>query len=295
MSIRTGAVFRPDFPPASLRTVAAAAEAAGTDELWLWEDCFLQGGVAQAAVALSASERLVVGVGLVPAPLRNVVSTAMEFATLEAMFPGRIRIGVGHGVQDWMRQAGAAVASPMTLLREYVQALRALFAGETVTVTGRYVQLSEVRLDYAPPQQLPVLIGGTGVKTLRLAGEIADGVILDSGYTRTSVGAALEHVAAGRAGRSDPFDTVEFIACAPGDGAAEQLAQKAAASGLASDDGFGVGGTATDIAAGLKPYLDAGVSTPVLQPLGAVDTMTEFVAVCGEVASRIDSAVDQGI
>ncbi|OBC04236.1 hypothetical protein A5784_01630 [Mycobacterium sp. 852013-50091_SCH5140682] len=295
MSIRTGAVFRPDFPPASLRTVAAAADAAGADELWLWEDCFQQGGVAQAAVALSASERLVVGVGLIPAPLRNVVSTAMEFATLEAMFPGRIRIGVGHGVQDWMRQAGAAVASPMTLLREYVLALRALFAGETVTVAGRYVQLSEVALDYAPPQQLPVLIGGTGVKTLRLAGEIADGVILDSSHTRTSVGAALAHVAAGRAGRTDPFDTVGFIACAPGEDAADQLARKAATSGLAPEDGYGVGGAATDIAAGLKPYLDAGLSTPVLQPLGAVDTMTEFVAVCGEVTSRIDSAVDQGI
>jgi alkanesulfonate monooxygenase SsuD/methylene tetrahydromethanopterin reductase-like flavin-dependent oxidoreductase (luciferase family) len=140
-----------------------------------------------------------------------------------------------------------------------------------------------------------VLIGGTGVKTLRLAGEIADGVILDSGYTRTSVGAALAHVAAGRAGRSDPFDTVGFIACAPGEDAADQLAQKAAASRLAPEDGFGVGGTATDIATGLKPYLDAGLSTPVLQPLGAVDTMTEFVAVCGEVASRIDSVVDQGI
>lgn len=295
MSIRTGAVFRPDFPPASLRTVAAAADAAGVDELWLWEDCFQQGGVAQAAVALSASDRLVVGVGLIPAPLRNVVTTAMEFATLEAMFPGRIRVGVGHGIQDWMRQAGAAVASPMTLLREYVLALRALFAGETVTVAGRYVQLSDVVLEFAPPQQLPVLIGGTGVKTLRLAGEIADGVILDSSYTHTSVRDALAHVAAGRVGRADPFSTVGFVACAPGEGAAHQLAQKAATFGLAPEDGFGVGGTAIDIAAGLKPYLDAGMSTPVLQPLGPVDIMTEFVAVCGEVASRIDSVAEQGI
>jgi alkanesulfonate monooxygenase SsuD/methylene tetrahydromethanopterin reductase-like flavin-dependent oxidoreductase (luciferase family) len=294
MSSRTGAVFRPDFPPASLRTVAAAADAAGVDELWLWEDCFQQGGVAQAAVALSASERLVVGVGLIPAPLRNVASTAMEFATLEAMFPGRIRIGIGHGVQDWMRQAGAAVASPMTLLREYVLALRALFAGETVTVDGRYVRLSEVALEYAPPQHLPVLIGGTGAKTLRLAGEIADGVILDSGYTRTSVCDALAEVAAGRAGRTTAFSTVGFVACVPGDGSAAQLAKKAATFALTPEDGFGVGGTASDIVAGLAPYLDAGMSTPVLQPLGPVDTMAEFVTVCGEVAALIDSRADQG-
>jgi alkanesulfonate monooxygenase SsuD/methylene tetrahydromethanopterin reductase-like flavin-dependent oxidoreductase (luciferase family) len=286
-------VFRPDFPPASLRGIAAAADAAGVDELWLWEDCFQQGGVAQAAVALSASERLVVGVGLIPAPLRNVATTAMEFATLEAMFPGRVRIGIGHGIQDWMRQAGAAVASPMTLLREYVVALRALLAGDTVTVDGRYVRLSEVTLEYAPAQQLPVLIGGTGAKTLRLAGEVADGVILDSRYTSTSVRDTLAHVAAGRVGRTTSFSTVGFVACAPGDGAAEQLAQKAATFSLPPDVGFGVGGTASDIVADLAPYLDAGMSTPVLQPLGSLDGMPEFVTLCGEVAALVSSRAGQ--
>ena len=82
-----------------------------------------------AAVALASSETLTVGLGVLPAPLRNVVTTAMEIATLEAMFPGRLRVGIGHGVQDWMRQAGAAVASPLTLMREYVTALSDLLAG----------------------------------------------------------------------------------------------------------------------------------------------------------------------
>ena len=184
VSVRTGIVFRPDFRPDTLQETAAAAERAGVAELWLWEDCFLQGGIAQAAVALVSSETLTVGLGVLPAPLRNVVTTAMEIATLEAMFPGRLRVGIGHGVQDWMRQAGAAVASPLTLMREYVTALSDLLAGQSVTVDGRYVRLADVRLDWAPQQRVPVLIGGTGPKTLALAGEIADGVILDSQYIR---------------------------------------------------------------------------------------------------------------
>ena len=93
MSARIGVVFRPDFRPDTLRETALAAERAGVAELWLWEDCFLQGGIAAAAVALSSSETLTVGLGVLPAPLRNVVSTAMEIATLEAMFPGRLRVG----------------------------------------------------------------------------------------------------------------------------------------------------------------------------------------------------------
>src|SRR6185312_7154045 len=180
MSARLGVVSRPDFSPAALPRIAAAVDAAGIDELWLWEDCFLQGGIAAATAALAATDTLTVGIGVLPAPLRNVGTTAMEVASLEAMYPGRIRVGIGHGVQDWMRQAGAAVASPLTLMREYVTALSDLLAGRSVTVDGSYVRLAEVRLDWAPQQRVPVLIGGTGPKTLALAGEIADGVVLDS-------------------------------------------------------------------------------------------------------------------
>jgi alkanesulfonate monooxygenase SsuD/methylene tetrahydromethanopterin reductase-like flavin-dependent oxidoreductase (luciferase family) len=121
-----GVVFRPQLPPERLRPVAEAADAAGLDELWLWEDCFLESGIASAAAALAWTSRLTIGVGLLPVPLRNVALTAMEVATLERLFPGRLKIGVGHGVQDWMAQVGAKVSSPVTLLREHLDALRAL-------------------------------------------------------------------------------------------------------------------------------------------------------------------------
>ena len=284
MSTRLGVIYRPTFHPDGLRGVATAAEAAGVDELWFWEDCFQQGGIAQVAVALAATERVRVGVGLVPAPLRNVAAAAMEFATLDAMFPGRVRIAVGHGVQSWMRQAGAAVASPMTLLREYVTALQALLAGQTVSVTGRYVNLDAVRLEFPPERRLPVLIGGTGPKTLRLAGEIADGVVVDSRYSTRTVHAALEHVAAGRADAdARPFSTVLFLACAPGEDSATTLAAEAERQEVAADDVFGVGGSAGQIHAGLGAYRDAGIDTIVLQPLDTLADMGRFVATAAEV------------
>ena len=258
MTARIGVVFRPDFRPDTLRQTAAAAEREGVAELWLWEDCFLQGGIAAAAVALASSETLTVGLGVLPAPLRNVVTTAMEIATLESMFPGRIRVGIGHGVQDWMRQAGAAVASPLTLMREYVTALSDLLAGRSVTVEGRYVRLGDVRLDWAPQQRVPVLIGGTGPKTLALAGEIADGVILDSRYTPTTVRDAIGHVSSGRpGGHETPFSTVLFVSCNP-----EQ------------------------VAGSVEPYVDAGVSTLVFQPVGPQTVLPELITTAGKVAKR---------
>ena len=289
MTTPLGVIFRPDYQPSALRGVAAAADAAGVDELWVWEDCFQQGGVAQAAVALTASERLVVGIGLVPAPLRNVAAAAMEFATLDAMFPGRIRIAVGHGVQSWMRQAGAAVASPLTLLREYVGALRALLAGETVTVEGRYVTLSDVRLEYAPARPTPVLVGGTGPKTLRLAGEIADGVLFDSRYSVDGLREAIAHVTAGRADAvgANPFTTSLFLSCVPGPDAAPRLGAEARRHGLDDEADFGVGGSPEEVAAGVRRYLDLGIDAVALQSDGGLDGMAEFVAAAGATATAL--------
>jgi alkanesulfonate monooxygenase SsuD/methylene tetrahydromethanopterin reductase-like flavin-dependent oxidoreductase (luciferase family) len=236
-----------------------AAERAGVAELWLWEDCFLQGGIAQAAAALASTETLTVGLGVLPAPLRNVVTTAMEIATLEAIFPGRLRLGIGHGVQDWMRHAGAAVASPLTLMREYITALSDLLAGRSVTVDGRYVRLAGVRLDWPPQQRVPVLIGGTGPKTLTLAGELADGVILDSRYTVATLRDALGHVAAGRPDSGEtPFSTVLFAAC-----------------------------NADQVAAAAGPYLAEGVDTLVFQPDGPQSVMPELITAVGDVAVRL--------
>jgi alkanesulfonate monooxygenase SsuD/methylene tetrahydromethanopterin reductase-like flavin-dependent oxidoreductase (luciferase family) len=194
----TGVVFRPQCPPEQLRAAVEAAEAAGVEELWLWEDCFLEGGLTTAAAALAWSSRITVGIGLLPVPFRNPALAAMELATLARLFPGRLTVALGHGVQSWMHQVGAAVESPMTLLREHTTAVRALLAGETVDVRGRYVSLDRVALDWPPATPPRLLIGARGPRTVALAGEVSDGVLLDSvtdpgvvRRAREQVGAAL--------------------------------------------------------------------------------------------------------
>ena len=204
-----GAVFLPQFAPERLRDVARAADEAGLEELWLWEDCFKNSGVAPMTAALAFTERLRVGIGLMPVPMRNVATTAMEAAALERLFPGRAIIGVGHGVLEWMGWIGARVASPLTLLGEYLDALRPLLAGERVTVDGRYVKLTDVALDWPPQQRVPVLAGAEGPKTLELVGAKADGVILTGGTTPDQVREALDpdrggQRAAARTDRSVP-------------------------------------------------------------------------------------------
>ncbi len=222
-----GVIFPPDQPPEQLRPVALAAEAAGLEQLWLWEDCFAESGIAPAAAVLAWTERLTVGIGLLPVPLRNVALTAMEIASLERLFPGRLVPGIGHGVLDWMGQAGARADSPMTLLREYTAALRGLLHGETLTTDGRYIRLDDVTLAWPPDPAPPLLVGGVREKTIALAGELGDGVILTGETSLDDLGAAVARLKAGHGPDDDGRgrDVVVFLSV-PGRPRAADLAEQ---------------------------------------------------------------------
>ncbi|MFH8609760.1 LLM class flavin-dependent oxidoreductase [Streptomyces sp. NPDC018029] len=263
-----GVVFRPQLPPERLRAMVRTAEDAGLDELWLWEDCFLESGIATAAAALAWSERLRVGVGLLPVPLRNVALTTMEAATLHRLFPGRVMLGVGHGVQDWMGQVGARAESPLTLLREHLDAMRALLAGERVTTRGRYVHLDDVALDWPPASAPAVYAGARGPRSVRLTGEAADGTVLDASTAPEGVRRARQLIAEGResAGRDGAHPVVVYLLTATGPDAEARLRAEQRSGGLDGVAGLGAAGDAEAVAKAVRQLTEAGADTVVLQP-----------------------------
>lgn len=170
-------MIRREVPPSDLARHAERIQE-GFDELWVVEDLPYAGGISQVAAVLDATTDVIVGHGIAPAPFRNPVALAMEWATLAELHPGRLSVGVGHGVQTWMAQIGERVDSPLTLLRESVDAVRLLLAGETVSVDGRYVQIDGVALEF-PPSLPPIVSAGvSGPRSLRLSGRVAQGTIL---------------------------------------------------------------------------------------------------------------------
>jgi len=136
--------------PADLPGFAVRVEELGFDTLWVIEDCSLSGGLAMAATALAVTESIGVGVGLLPVPLRNPAIMAMEIATITRMHPGRFAATPGHGVAEWMQQIGALPTHRLAALSETAAAIRKLLAGETVSVIGTHVKLSQVALEQAP-------------------------------------------------------------------------------------------------------------------------------------------------
>jgi alkanesulfonate monooxygenase SsuD/methylene tetrahydromethanopterin reductase-like flavin-dependent oxidoreductase (luciferase family) len=189
---RVGVLFPTRWPDERLPAFARAAERGGFDELWLAEDCFAAGGLALAATALALTETLSVGIGLLPAAVRNPAIAAMELATLARLHPGRSTAAFGHGVDAWMRQIDARPADRLGLLEETVAAVRALLAGESLTLAGRHVRLDGVVLDLPLPTPPPVLIGTTGPRGLAIAGRVADGIVLPEGTGPAAVRWARE-------------------------------------------------------------------------------------------------------
>jgi len=269
-----GAIALPQNPPELLRSIARAADESGLEELWLWEDSFLAGGIAAASAALAWTDRVKVGIGIMPVPFRNVVICAMEVAALSRQSGGRALPGIGHGVQEWMGQVGNRAASPLTLLKEYAIALRTLLGGEELTTKGRYVNVDAVKLDWPPTEIPPLYIGATGPKTLALAGQVGDGTILTGGTSPDGVRRALGHINADGA-----HELVLFVPAAFGPDGAERLADQQQRYGI---DVPGVAGTPEEIVAGLAEFTAAGATKLILQPTPDDPDPVGFVRRVGE-------------
>ena len=291
---RIGAIFTPYSPPEALREAALAAEDGGVPELWLWEDCFRESAFAAASAVLAWTGRMRVGIGVSPMPLRNVALLAMEIATLERLFPGRLVPGVGHGVLEWMAQIGARAASPLTLMREYVPALRSLLAGDEVSASGRYVTLDRVKLDWPPAQPPAVVVAGEGPKTVRLTGEVGDGTVLPAGSTPERVARTLAIALEGRqaAGRDEDHQLVVFVSAAFGGLQARALLEEDLRRVTDDvDPALMVCGEPDAVAAAIEPFYAAGATSVILQPREDEADLVGFMSGVGEVARATGLAI----
>ncbi|UFU06484.1 LLM class flavin-dependent oxidoreductase [Ruania halotolerans] len=190
----TGVMLPRDLDASTVRTFARRSEELGFAELWVVEDLGFRGGIAQATLALSATETIRVGLGILPAGARNVAFAAMELASLAQLFPGRLDAGIGHGMPDWMRSVGAWPDRPLTALTAYTQGLREMLAGRPLPGAESVVLDPSSVPAHAPD----LLLGVRGPKSLAVSGRIADGTVLAEPCAPAYVRAAIDQIAAGR-------------------------------------------------------------------------------------------------
>lgn len=206
-----GIMLRREHPPEAIFEFSRRAENFGFDEVWVVEDTFYASGVASAATALANTKSITVGLGIMPAVVRNSVFTAMEIATIARMFPGRFLPGIGHGSSHWMESIGAMPKSQLTALREVVQTVKALLNSETCTKAGQYVQLNEGKLHHPPEIVPPISLGVVNRKSLAISGEFADGTILGEYSNPGYVAWAKEIISSVKTDVSEPHRITVFM------------------------------------------------------------------------------------
>jgi len=196
---KVGLLIFSSTPPEELASVARSVEQAGFDEVWIPEDYFFIGGPTSAAIALGATEKIPVGIGVLSSVVRHPAVTAMEVATLARAYPGRITLGIGHGVPVWVAQMGLTPKSPLGALRAAVQTIDGLLSGKAVTGEHGPFVFDGVKLVHPATEPVKLMTGVIGPKSLELSGEIADGTVMSVIAGARYLEYARGHIATGAA------------------------------------------------------------------------------------------------
>lgn len=276
--------------------LARAAEAAGYTDAWAAEVGGTDGFAVASAVGV-ASEKLRIGIAIVPVYTRPPALIAMGAAAAQQASGGRFCLGLGASspviVEGWM---GFDYDRPYRRMKETLEAVRAALAGEKVDYAGETLNVKGFRLEAAPAEPVPIFLAALGPRMLSLAAEGADGVAL---FLATEDGVRLAAKAApGREllGRimcfvDQPRDEVRefarwlinpylavpgynrFVAAQGFDDVARKVAEawtnrdrKAALAAIPNElvDALVIAGPAGECAERIASFRDAGLDTPVM-------------------------------
>jgi len=185
--------------------LAILAEAAGCESVWIAETRIMRDGFVPAGAIAARTSRIGIGTGIVNVFTRGPVLSAISFATLDEASAGRAIVGLGTGSPLVLAAQGHGFERPLGRLRDFVAVQRRLLTGEPVHYQGATLQVAGAQLEFEPWRRaIPIHLGVTGPKALELAGELADGAMLNGFLPPDYVVRARQRIAGGaaRAGRT---------------------------------------------------------------------------------------------
>jgi 5,10-methylenetetrahydromethanopterin reductase len=196
------------------------AESRGFEAVWQAESRLVRDAIVPMAAYAAVTEHIKVGSGVINNWTRNIGLLAATFLTLDDLAPGRIICGIGAWWDPLARNVGIERRKPLSAMRETVQVLRRLLKMERVTFHGEFHHVDGIELDVVhgrrEARHVPIMIGATGDKMMELAGEIADGVVLNYCVPPEYNDNALEFVETGtrRSGREmADLDLPQLVVC----------------------------------------------------------------------------------
>jgi 5,10-methylenetetrahydromethanopterin reductase len=178
----------------------AASENSGAAAIWIANHLFQRDPVSLGAMALAQTKRMRLALMAMNPLTMHPVQAAMSAATLDEFFPGRVTLCLGVGTPGDLKSVGIEAEKPLSIMREALELVRALLAGETVRVDGEFFSVQGRRLGTGA-RPVPLVLAASGPRMLELAGATADGVLLSAGTSIEFVKRLLERVHSAAKGR----------------------------------------------------------------------------------------------
>jgi 5,10-methylenetetrahydromethanopterin reductase len=182
---------------AEMLEVCRESELAGASSLWFAQHMGYRDAIVWAAAAASVTQRAMLVPTAISPYLWPPLPTAMAIATLAELAAARVILNVSVGNLLNLSESGVEPTRPIKVMRDYVEALRALWAGPPVNHEGELHKLRGAKMAFDQGRQYPIYIASTGPRMLELAGEISDGVLLSAGLTLASSRRCLDLASAG--------------------------------------------------------------------------------------------------
>jgi 5,10-methylenetetrahydromethanopterin reductase len=196
------------------------AETRGFDSVWQAETRLTRDAIVPMAAYAATTTRIKIGAGVINNWTRNPALIASTFLTLDDLAPDRVMLGLGAWWDPLASQVGINRTKPLLAMREVVNAVRGLLTMQRVSMQGEFVRLRDVQLtatqDYNHPRNVPIYIAATGPRMMAVAGEIADGVLLNHLVSPVYNEGAMQQLEIGatKAGRSlADIDRPQIIVC----------------------------------------------------------------------------------
>lgn len=159
------------------------AESKGFEAVWQAESRLVRDAIVPMAAFAATTKRIKIGSGVINNWTRNIGLLAATWLTLDDLAPNRMICGIGAWWDPLARQVGIERRKPLLAMRETIEVLRRLLRLERVTFHGEFHHVDGIELDVVhgrrEPRNIPIYIGATGDQMMELAGEIADGVVLN--------------------------------------------------------------------------------------------------------------------
>jgi 5,10-methylenetetrahydromethanopterin reductase len=202
--------------PSTCVELVKAADAAGLSGVWFAENAFARGIIPAAAACAQATQRIAINAGVFNPYTRHPTMMAMEIGALNELSNGRATLSVGSGIAAATEKLDISTAKPARAMRDTLTIARGLLRGEQVDYHGTAFSARKVKLDYTPRPDIPIYLAGRGDVIVKLAGELADGLLVSNMCSLAFAASLAEAMQARRreTGRPGRGEVIQYMPCA---------------------------------------------------------------------------------